>query len=277
MKIRIREEGRDCGIDTSKCFDISIPVNFNGPQPNTYDVNPAQSKAYEAGSFIGDTRRGGGCNFEQLSMIPHCNGTHTECVGHISLERIHVNSVFNELLIPSALVTVVPVSARQTADTYSPPKQDADMLITASSLEEVLSGSDSYFFRGLILRTLPNPNDKKSRRYSENNPPFFSTEAMELISSLNIMHLLVDIPSVDRTFDEGKLHTHHTYWNVEQGSHSVDPQACSLKTITEMVYADNDIPDGYYFTSIQIPDFCADAAPSRVKIYPLTELCIEGK
>ena len=67
-------------VDFSKKHDISIPLIFNGSQPNTYEVDIASSKAYEDGQFIGDTRRGGPCNFETYTLTPHCNGTHTECV-----------------------------------------------------------------------------------------------------------------------------------------------------------------------------------------------------
>jgi hypothetical protein len=64
------------------------PLDFNGAQPNAYGVERATATACEASDLIGDTRRGGSCNFEQIKFIPHCNGTHTECVGHITDERI---------------------------------------------------------------------------------------------------------------------------------------------------------------------------------------------
>ena len=50
-------------------FDISIPMHFNGEQPNTYGVARASAKAYEVGSFVGDTRRGGACNFEEYTLV----------------------------------------------------------------------------------------------------------------------------------------------------------------------------------------------------------------
>ncbi|MEZ4849568.1 MAG: hypothetical protein R3B93_13310 [Bacteroidia bacterium] len=75
-------------------IDISIPLIFNGLQPNTYGVPKAKAKAFEGEGFIGDVRRGGSCNFEELQFIPHCNGTHTECVGHISEERISIHEKY---------------------------------------------------------------------------------------------------------------------------------------------------------------------------------------
>ena len=43
-------------------IDISIPLNFNGQQPNAYGVERATAKACEAGDMVGDTRRGGSVN-----------------------------------------------------------------------------------------------------------------------------------------------------------------------------------------------------------------------
>ena len=84
-------------VDFSSFNDLSIPINFNGKQPNTYGVDKAISFAYEDGKFIGDTRKGCPCNFETYSITPHCNGTHTECIGHITDERISILSSLNSV------------------------------------------------------------------------------------------------------------------------------------------------------------------------------------
>ena len=83
MKAEVKIGNSKYVFDFTKGKDISIPLIFNGPQPNTYNVNRATSKAYSDDQFIGDTRKGGPCNFETYSLTPHCNGTHTECIGHI--------------------------------------------------------------------------------------------------------------------------------------------------------------------------------------------------
>ena len=83
MKAEIEIGSKKFYIDFSKGKDISIPLDFNNLQPNTYGVGIATAKAYKDGQFIGDTRLGGPCNFETLNFTPHCNGTHTECIGHL--------------------------------------------------------------------------------------------------------------------------------------------------------------------------------------------------
>src|SRR3954465_7746792 len=92
-------------------IDISIPLRFNGPQPNAFGVEPASSTACQYGDLVGDTRRGGSCNFEQITLIPHCNGTHTECVGHITNERISIRGCLVDVFISAGLISVEPTRA----------------------------------------------------------------------------------------------------------------------------------------------------------------------
>lgn len=270
MKIKFETANKIYSCDVSDPIDISIPVNFNGAQPNSYDVVKATGKAVETADFIGDTRRGGSCNFEEYKLIPHCNGTHTECVGHISLERLSINNTLKDSFIPSTLITVTPEKTFDTNDNYIPDKNENDFLITKKILKEKLKDADKYFLDALIIRTLPNDDSKKSRQYMNEQPSFFSIDAMEFIVSLNVKHLLMDIPSVDRTFDEGKLTAHHIFWNVPFESHEVEKEKHSMKTITEMIYASNEVKDGKYLMNIQIPNFVADAAPSRVFVYKVS-------
>lgn len=240
---------------------------FDGDQPNTYDVAKATAKAVETADFIGDTRKGGSCNFEEYNLIPHCNGTHTECIGHISFERISINKILKDSFIPATLITILPEKAFETDDNYIPDKDRSDVLITRKVLVENLKKSHKDFLEGLVIKTLPNSDTKKTRRYINELPPFFSVEAMEYIAGLDIKHLLIDIPSVDRTFDEGKLTSHHIFWDVPYESNDVMTENHSIKTITEMIYVDDNIKDGKYLINIQIPNFVADAAPSRVIMY----------
>ena len=190
-------------------------------------------------------------------------------MGHISYERIAINETLKDVFIPSVLITVQPESGNHTNDTYSPSKNTDDILITLKSLEDKLNKVNKDFLAGLIIRTLPNDDSKNSRRYMENPPPFFSLDAMEYISQLGVRHLLTDLPSVDRTFDEGKLSTHHIFWNVEQGSHEVNAKKHSMNTITEMIYVPDSIQDGEYLLNLQVAAFKSDASPSRPVIFKI--------
>jgi kynurenine formamidase len=250
-------------------IDLSIPLLFNGEQPNTYGVAKATAKAYESGGWVGDTRRGGSCNFETYTLTPHCNGTHTECVGHIANARISISEILRPGLQPATLITVTPQPADQSADTYDPALDPKDLVIDQDMLHHALKGTDSDFHTCIVIRTLPNAADKKSRDYMEHPPAFFTEQAMEYLAGLEISHLLIDLPSVDRLFDDGKLSTHHQFWEVPRESHQIDEENPSLRTITEMIFVPDEVADGSYLLDLQIAPFMADAAPSRPVLFAL--------
>lgn len=261
-------------IDPDDPIDISIPMRFDGPQPNAFGVESARSTACESGDLVGDTRRGGSCNFEQITLIPHCNGTHTECVGHITHERITVRECLTEAFLKARFITVDPVQAGAGDESYAVEISETDKLITRQMLEGPLAGSDPD---ALIVRTTPNDDSKLSRTYLDTIPPYFTTEAMQLIVSIGVRHLLVDLPSIDRLYDEGKLANHRTFWNVEMGSYEVNDNTRGNNTITELIYVPNGIEDGDYVLNLQIAPFESDASPSRPLLFRIkNELSTDG-
>jgi arylformamidase len=266
MKAEVKIGNKKYNINFSKGIDISIPLNFNGEQPNTYGVDKATAKPYQDGLFIGDTRKGGPCNFETYSFTPHCNGTHTECIGHITNERIDILSSLNEEIIPSTLISVTPKS---TDENYIPSLNTEDLVITKEDLKSQLEHVKSKFLTGLIIRTLPNNKSKKDQDYMKESPCFFSIEAMEYIVSLGVEHLLVDTPSVDRLLDDGHLSAHNIFWETK--GKELNPNSKN-KTITEMIFASENIKDGSYLLNLQIPAFVSDAAPSRPILYKVNDL-----
>lgn len=267
MTISIEINGRTETIDIDNPIDISIPLQFNGPQPNAFGVGLAAAKACETGDLIGDTRRGGSCNFEQLTLIPHCNGTHTECVGHITSERISVNDCLKDAFIPATLISIEPEYANGVKDTYSVDLDEDDRLITNSVLEPRLSHVSHG--SALIIRTLPNDDRKLTREYTDKIPPYFSTEAINYIVSLGVKHLLIDTPSIDKLYDDGKLSNHRAFWGIEPDSFEINSTARTNNTITELIYVPNEIDDGLYLLNLQIAPFSADAAPSRPILFAL--------
>src|ERR1044072_2540530 len=273
MILTVKINGHEYGLDYSDPIDLAIPLNFNGPQPNAYGADRAVSKPCEAGSLVGDTRQGGSCNFEQYTFIPHCNGTHTESIGHITKERVTILASLKDAFVPAILISVEPENAADTTDTYAPEKTPDDRLITRAGLENALKkpplGSARY--TALIVRTLPNalPNgdSKMTRDYMKEPAPFFSLEAIQYIAELGFEHLLVDLPSIDRAFDEGKLSAHRIFWNMPPGSQETDTENRIHRTVTEMIYVPNEAEDGSYFLNLQIAPFAADAAPSRPLLF----------
>ncbi len=257
MEITISINKQDYKVNPSP-LHISIPLHFNGIQPNSYGVPNAQGHAFEGGGFVGDVRKGGNCNFEVYTFIPHCNGTHTECVGHLTAERISIHKTLNDVFIPATLISVQPTIAAVTKDNYTPAFNPTDLVLDKAALFEALNGKDSQFFEAIIIRTLPNDITKKGRDYTQEDAPFFSIEGMAYLRALGVKHLLIDTPSVDRLHDEGKLSAHRVFFETD----SIKP-GDNLYTITEFIFVDDVISDGKYLLNLQIAPFMADAAPSR--------------
>ena len=266
MKAFLKIEGKNLEVDFSKGQDISISLLFNGSQPNTYNVEKAISKPYSDGQFIGDTRSGGPCNFETYRITPHCNGTHTECIGHITKERVSILNSLKEEIILATLITVFPEKSKEN---YRPPLNSEDLVITKEQLEKKLKNTNSKYLEALVIRTSPNTNDKKGRDYTQNPSAFFSIESMNYIVSLGVKHLLVDMPSVDRLFDDGILSAHNIFWETKEKALNINAK---YKTITEMIFVSNEIKDGKYLLNLQLAPFSADAAPSRPILYKINEL-----
>jgi len=266
MNAEVKIGSKEYKVDLSKGLDISIPLNFNGEQPNTYGVEKAISKPYQHEKFIGDTREGGPCNFETYIFTPHCNGTHTECIGHITNKRVDVLRSLKEEFFPAALISIFP---ENTNENYIPRLNKEDLVITKQALEDKLKIITPTFLKALIVRTLPNFENKKRKDYMQDLPPFFSIEAMEYIVSLGVEHLFVDVPSVDRLLDEGCLSAHNIFWETK--SKEFNPKT-KQKTITEMIFVPDSIEDGRYLLNLQIPAFISDAAPSRPILYKINDL-----
>jgi len=246
LSIKIGEELYDA--DLTRPIDISIPLR-NTQGPKAFHAPDYKSFPVEAEGFIGSTKAGGIVNFFNIHVNPHGNGTHTECVGHISQEAESINDCLKQFHFSAALISVTPSIM-----------EDGDRVIMPESLvkfEDHLSKVDA-----VIIRTFPNDDAKITRDYSGSNPPYVHYQTMERLNELGIRHFLIDLPSVDREVDGAEFKAHKAFWKYPDGT-EYD------KTITEMVYVDNDIKDGLYLLNIQIGSYELDASPSKPTLYEL--------
>lgn len=267
--MRFLHEGQWLSIDPSVAYDISIPLDFHGPQPSHFGADAAIAEAMRVGSFVGDTRKGGSCNAEVITVNAHCNGTHTECVGHVTRERIAVSEVLEESLMPAALVSIEPVSALDCGEHCVPRPDRKDRLISARALGEAWSRLPGAVYPALVVRSLPNSPDKRERKYlPESAHPWFTLDAIDLLVECGVRHLLLDTPSLDRYEDGGQLAAHRRFWGMRQQ----DDEAGAARrgaTVTEMIFVDDAIDDGRYLLNLQVAPFVSDAAPSRPLLYPV--------
>lgn len=235
-------------IDLSKPLDISIPLRSSNDNVTAWYVDPPEITPVKKGNWIGEVAQGGSVNFRNIFFNPHGHGTHTECVGHITKEFVSLNQHLKQFFFPAKLITVEPEK-----------KENGDLVIKKRQIEEKWADD---FAETIIIRTLPNDNSKLSRHYSNTNPAYLDHLAAAWMCEKKINHLLLDLPSVDREEDNGKLLAHHAFWNYP-GATRFD---C---TITEMIYVPDSIPDGNYFLNIQIASFENDASPSKPVLYKI--------
>lgn len=269
MKATLHLEKYDTQIDMWGAIDLSTRVEFYGPQPNAFGIPRARSAPFRAGGFVGDTREGGSVNCETFEMCPHGNGTHTECVGHIVDERLSVADCLTQPFWMAAVVTVFPEPLGSSEETYLAQSHPEDVVVTARALRAAWGQSvpDAWPPEALVLRTLPNPESKRHQHFSGHNPVYFTKEAMEFLVEKDLLHLLVDFPSVDREEDTGLLPNHHVWWAVPPSARAgAGRPEC---TITEMIYVPAEVEDGPAMLAIECPNLMLDAAPSRPRLYRL--------
>lgn len=267
MKISFEVGGQRWSADLGQPVDISTRLEFLGDQPNAFGIPKARAYPYTSGDWVGDTRRGGSVNCFVVELCPHGNGTHTECVGHIVDERVAIADILEDTLIPTWVVTVAVERLGGVEDDYSASHEADDEVICAAALREALvdcpDGVDA-----LVVRTTPNPPSKAHATFSGNDPTYLTNDAMRVVRQHDFKHLLVDAPSVDREDDGGELPNHRIFWDVAPGASAFE-NVPSPRTITEMIYVPESIADGLWLLTIQIPDFVLDAAPSRVRLFPV--------
>jgi kynurenine formamidase len=292
IKICIDLQSTRYQVSMENSWSLAIPVNFNQPtqQPNHFSANAAQATPMQAGGFIGDTKQGGSCNVNELTINPHCNGTHTESIAHIcdfSIDDIteEAGSSKNRALtlaqlnlpalMPCPVISIAPELAITTTENYSPEFYEGDSIISRSALKKALASYRDEQLQALVIRTFPNTSNKQQQSYtSENQPAFFSREAILYLNERGVEHLVVDLPSIDRLHDEGLMTCHHLFWQVDEGSHQVNEHSLVDKTITEMAFVADEVNDDFYFINIQTPAFNNDAAPSRPALFSARELAV---
>ena len=231
----------------SKPLDISMPLKASKSNVNAWYLDAPNIEPVKTDDWVGSVKSGAPVNFNNIQFNPHAHGTHTECIGHITEEFQSVNKNLKQFFFTAELISVA-------AETYL-----KDTIISKQQIELLLKNKTP---EALVVRTMPNTKDKKKRQYSNTNWTYFTEEAMVFIREKGIKHLLVDLPSVDREYDGGKLLAHKAFWNFD-GDKRLD---C---TITEFIYVSNKIEDGNYMLNLQIAPFENDAAPSKPILYKI--------
>lgn len=254
MLAKIQHKNQTFEVDLSKPIDISIPLTNTDENPIAWYIEKPVIEPVVFGDWIGKVSEGkSSTNFNNIFFNPHGHGTHTECLGHITREFYSINQLLKQFFFLAELISVVPET------------QGEDLVITKTEIEKALNGKTP---EAIIIRTIPNPEAKKHLKYSNTNPPYLDEAAARFIRESGIKHLLIDLPSVDKEHDEGKLLAHKAFWNVTDVD-DLNPDARLDCTITEMIFVADEVQDGSYVLNLQIASFENDASPSKPILYKI--------
>ncbi len=258
MKASVTSHSQTFDVDFSKPLDISITLTNTDENPIAWYIEKPKIEPVRFGSedseWIGKVLEGkSSTNFNNIFFNPHGHGTHTECLGHITKEFYSINDSLKTFFFLTELISVEPT------------KVGEDLVITKEQIEKALNGKTP---EAIVIRTLPNSVEKLSKKYCNTNPPYLDEKASEFIRKIGIKHLLIDLPSVDKEHDEGKLLAHKAFWNVKN-IENLNEDARLDCTITEMIFVKDEIQDGSYLLNLQIASFENDASPSKPVLYQI--------
>ena len=236
-------------VNLNEPMDISIPLHASKENVNAWYIGEPKIEPVKDGDWVGSIKQGAAVNFNNIQFNPHAHGTHTECIGHITEEFHSINQNLKQFFFLAEVISV------------APEKYFKDTMISKRQIEMLLKNKTP---EALVIRTMPNLKEKKNKHYSETNWTYLLEDAMVFIREKGVKHLLIDLPSVDREHDGGKLTSHKAFWDFD-GKQRLD---C---TITEFIYVPNKVKDGSYVLNLQIAPFENDATPSKPVLYKILE------
>lgn len=133
-----------------------------------------------------------------------------------------------------------------------------------------------------MLRTLPNTDAKRREQWGGTNPPYLTPAAAAWLvagdeGGCGVAALVVDLPSLDRESDGGALLAHRAFWGLPPAGSlaALGPPWCG-RTVTELAFVPDCVPDGPCLVELQVAPIHLDAAPSRPVAYALVPAW-EGK
>jgi len=244
MKAIITIGKKEIKVDFSKPIDISIPLEGSKENPIAWYLDAPKIQPVSTENFIAKVSEGASVNFNNITFNPHSHGTHTECVGHITEDFYSVNEALNEFFFISEVISIIPET------------KGKDTVISKEQIQEALQEKKP---KALVIRTIPNTS---SKNYSNTNWSYLEKDAATYIREIGVEHLLIDLPSVDKEYDDGHLLAHRAFWNV--------PKAIRYNaTITEFIFVPSKTKDGTYLLNLQMASFQNDASPSKPVLYKI--------
>jgi kynurenine formamidase len=250
-------------VDFAAAVPLALALDFSAAQPRHFGAPPASSEPFCVGSFEGEVARGASCNCRRLTLVPHCNGTHTESASHLTVEQRELQELLPAGPMRALLLSVRAVDAAASGEDSLPLPRPGDRLITRAALLSAWAAHETSEPTALLLRTYTD--------WDDGAPPFLSRQLMHELVARGILHLVTDLPSVDRLADEGRLTAHRIFFGLPALSTRLEEAVRAGATITELAHFPARLRDGPCAVQIQIPAWSGDAVPSRPLYLPLVK------
>ncbi|MFC1564588.1 cyclase family protein [candidate division KSB1 bacterium] len=223
---------------------------------------PSRETFEVSGQFTGDVDRGGVCNVEVISSAAH-NLTHIETSAHVlsygsdpfTVDEIPPENLSGLLYLID--LTDIPAEAGRAIE-WSDIKERLDGLTLPVTMLAIKTGSSLM---------------EEDHNFSGEDFLCLSPEAAEGINNFRIMVnrigcLILDLPSIDRENDEGKLLAHRKYFGIPETGHSgADTEK---RALVELAYFSG-LDEGYYYAVITPARFQTNAVTTGITFWKLNE------
>jgi kynurenine formamidase len=157
--------------------------------------------------------------------------------------------------VPALLISVSVTAAENCSETSDPTPQPGDSLITRSAIDSSWPKSMAFDPQALIIRT------------RGPSTAYLTREAAQTIVRRGIQHLVIDLPSIDREHDAGRLTAHRVFFGLPPSAISLEHVTRPQATVTELASIPDELADGPYLLELQVPAWRGDAVPSRPLLY----------
>ena len=109
-------------------------------------------------------------NFNNIMFNPHAHITHTECCGHITENFFSINDVLKSYFFDAQLITIEPEGIE-------------NKIITLNQIKEITLHEG---VKALVIRTLPNKEEKITANYTNTNPPLLDVNIANYLINLEL-------------------------------------------------------------------------------------------
>ncbi len=250
--------------------EIKTPNAFHLPTPRTSTLEVKNQ-------LTGDVDRGGTCNVDVLSYVPH-GLTHLETSAHVLGPKVQPPTVID---IPqeyfSGLVYLIDLSRLKAgpgdqipAAAIKPTLEKNALPITMLAIKTRASRlSQHYDFSGEKFLSLSPEAAQLIHDYRFTAPPPSkgkNKEKKKIVSQ--IQGLIVDLPSLDAESDGGKLLAHRRFFGLpDTGTEAEDKEK---RFAVELAWFEQ-LSEGYYYATITPPRFQTNAVSTGVMFHTLQE------